>query len=188
MEQNDLNKENEHIIAEGDVKSEFDDMTAEQASEKLSGTETPEQLKEEIAHLNDKYLRLFAEFDNYKRRTSKERIELFKTAGKEVLTALLPVLDDFDRAWKLALTNHTNTDPVIEGLSLIHTKFKNILTQQGLKEMVSIGEVFNTDLHEAITQIPAPTEDMKGKVIDEMEKGYFLNDKVLRFAKVVVGI
>jgi molecular chaperone GrpE len=145
-----------------------------------------EKLKEENAALNDKYLRLFAEFDNYKRRTQKERVELLQTAGKDVIVSLLPVLDDFDRANKAA-ENAVDVASIKEGVQLVHHKLKNLLVQKGLKDMESINTPFNTDLHEAITKIPAPNEELKGKVIDELEKGYTLNDKVIRFAKVVVG-
>ena len=145
-----------------------------------------EKLQQDNAALNDKYLRLFAEFDNFKRRTQKERVELLQTAGKDVIVSLLSVLDDFDRANK-AMEGATDVTPIREGINLVHTKLKNLLAQKGLKEMESINTVFDTDNHEAITKIPAPTEDMKGKVMDELEKGYTLNDKVIRFAKVVVG-
>jgi molecular chaperone GrpE len=145
-----------------------------------------EKLKEENAALNDKYLRLFAEFDNYKRRTQKERVELLQTAGKDVIVSLLPVLDDFDRANKAA-ENAVDVASIKEGVQLVHHKLKNLLVQKGLKDMESINTPFNTDLHEAITKIPASNEELKGKVIDELEKGYTLNDKVIRFAKVVVG-
>jgi molecular chaperone GrpE len=145
-----------------------------------------EKLQQENAALNDKYLRLFAEFDNFKRRTQKERTELLQTAGKDVIISLLPVLDDFDRANK-AIESATDINPIREGISLVHSKLKNLLAQKGLKEMESINTPFDTDNHEAITKIPAPNDDLKGKVIDELEKGYTLNDKVIRFAKVVVG-
>lgn len=145
-----------------------------------------DKLKEEVQHLNDKYLRLYAEFDNYKRRTQKERVELLQTAGKDVIVSLLTVLDDFDRALK-AMETATDIAPVKEGILLVSTKLKNTLAQKGLKDVESISKEFNTDFHEAITNIPAPTEDLKGKVIDEVEKGYTLNDNVIRFAKVVVG-
>lgn len=145
-----------------------------------------EKLKLETAELNDKYLRLFAEFDNFKRRTQKERIELLQTAGKDVVVSLLPVLDDFERAIK-ATENTAEISAVREGIILVQTKLKSILTQKGLKEIESINTDFDTDKHEAITNIPAPSDEMKGKVIDELEKGYTLNDKVIRFAKVVVG-
>lgn len=145
-----------------------------------------EKLKDELAQANDKYLRLYAEFDNFRRRTIKEREEARKTEGKDVIVALLPVLDDFERAQR-AMDKATEVAPVKEGVTLIQNKLKNILGQKGLKEMPSIGNAFDADLHEAITNIPAPTDDLKGKVMDEMEKGYTLNDKVIRFAKVVVG-
>ncbi|WP_432712924.1 nucleotide exchange factor GrpE [Pedobacter sp.] len=145
-----------------------------------------EKLQEEVTALNDKYLRLFAEFDNYKRRTQKERVELLQTAGKDVIISLLTVLDDFDRAQK-AMENTTDVAAVKEGINLVHQKLKGLLVQKGLKEMETVNTPFDTDLHEAITKIPAPSEDLKGKVIDVLEKGYTLNDKVIRFAKVVVG-
>jgi molecular chaperone GrpE len=145
-----------------------------------------DKLKEELSQANDKFLRLYAEFDNFRRRTAKEREEARKTEGKDVIVALLPVLDDFERAIR-SMENATDIVAVKEGVALIQNKMKNILAQKGLKEMQSIGLPFNPDLHEAITNIPAPTDDMKGKVIDEMEKGYELNDKVIRFAKVIVG-
>ncbi|MCX2584501.1 MULTISPECIES: nucleotide exchange factor GrpE [unclassified Pedobacter] len=145
-----------------------------------------EKLQAEVQQLNDKYLRLYAEFDNYKRRTQKERVELLQTAGKDVIVSLLPVLDDFDRALK-AMETAADVAPVKEGILLVSTKLKNTLAQKGLKDVSSINEPFNTDFHEAITNIPAPSEDLKGKVIDEVEKGYTLNDNVIRFAKVVVG-
>ena len=149
-------------------------------------TSEEEKLQAELAEANNKYLRLYAEFDNYKRRTNKERIDLLATAGKDVLVSLLPVVDDFDRALK-SMETATDVTSVKEGIVLVQSKLKNILTQKGLKEMESIGTVFDADIHEAITNIPAPSDDLKGKIIDEVEKGYYLNDKVIRFAKVVVG-
>jgi molecular chaperone GrpE len=143
-------------------------------------------LKEELATANDKYLRLYAEFDNFRRRTIKEREEARKMEGKDLIVSLLPVLDDFERALK-AIENATDVAPVKEGVTLVQHKLKNILAQKGLKAMESIGTPFDPELQEAITNIPAPADDMKGKVIDEMEKGYLLNDKVVRFAKVIVG-
>jgi len=154
--------------------------------EKAPELSAEEKLQQEVAALNDKYLRLFAEFDNFKRRTQKERIELLQTAGKDVIVSLLPILDDFDRANK-AMESATDVASIREGVSLVHTKLKSVLAQKGLKEMESINQVFDTDNHEAITKVPAPAEELKGKVIDELEKGYTLNDKVIRFAKVVVG-
>tara|TARA_B100000886_G_C20415632_1_gene489147 strand:- start:1109 stop:1600 length:492 start_codon:yes stop_codon:yes gene_type:complete len=138
--------------------------------------------EEKITQLNDKHLRLFAEFENFKKRTAKERMDLYKTAGENVLTALLPVLDDFERSIK---ANQKQED---EGVLLIYNKLKSILETKGLKAMEdSIGKKLNTDYHEAITNIPAPSVDMKGKIIDVIEKGYFLNEKVIRYAKVVVA-
>lgn len=145
-----------------------------------------EKFKAELTEANNKYLRLYAEFDNYKRRTNKERLELLQTAGKDVLSSMLPVVDDFERALK-AIETASDIEAVKDGIVLVHNKLKSILSQQGLKEMESIGNVFDADIHEAITNIPAPTDDMKGKVIDQVEKGYYLNDKVIRFAKVIVG-
>jgi len=170
-------------------QDQSDDATAateEGLLEPVPEITVEEQLKLDNAALNDKYLRLFAEFDNFKRRTQKERVELLQTAGKDVIISMLAVLDDFDRANK-ATENATDVKAIREGIQLVHTKLKSILNQKGLKEMESINTAFDTDLHEAITKIPAPTDDLKGKVIDELEKGYTLNDKVIRFAKVVVG-
>ena len=145
---------------------------------------TPE---EKFAELNDKHLRLHAEFENFKRRTTKERITLYKTAGEDVLTTLLPILDDFERAIK-AKTDAGEELKEEEGVLLIYNKMKSSLEQKGLKAMEdAIGQELNTDFHEAITKIPAPSEDMKGKIIDVIEKGYFLNEKVIRYAKVVVA-
>lgn len=180
----DLNTENPEI-------QETENTVAEQNEENAGTTAEPElsaeeKLKLEVAELNDKYLRLFAEFDNFKRRTQKERVELLQTAGKDIVVALLPVLDDFDRAIKATETT-TEVSAVREGIVLVQNKLKSMLTQKGLKEIESISTEFDTDKHEAITKIPAPSEDLKGKVVDELEKGYTLNDKVIRFAKVVVG-
>ncbi len=145
-----------------------------------------EKLQAEINEAKDKYVRLYAEFDNFKRRTTKERIDLLQSAGKDIIAELIPVIDDFERALK-SMETATDLKAVKEGVNLVNHKFKNILQQKGLKEMQSKGEPFNADLHEAITSTPAPSADLKGTVVDELEKGYFLNDKVIRFAKVVVG-
>ena len=143
-------------------------------------------LRDKVEELNDKYLRLFSEFDNYRKRTLKEKIELSRTASDEVIVSLLSVLDDIERAQKSFETTD-KIDVLKEGIQHVYTKFRNILTQKGLKEMNALGEVFDTDFHEAITNIPAPSEDLKNKVLDEVEKGYLLNDKVIRYAKVVIG-
>jgi len=182
-EENIMNPENtSENTAENVENTDASANETEQAPE-LSAEE---KLQAEVQQLNDKYLRLYAEFDNYKRRTQKERVELLQTAGKDVIVSLLPVLDDFDRALK-AMETAADVAPVKEGILLVSTKLKNTLAQKGLKDVESISQPFNTDFHEAITNIPAPTEDLKGKVIDEVEKGYTLNDNVIRFAKVVVG-
>ena len=145
-----------------------------------------EQLKAELAEANDKYLRKVAEFENYKRRTAKERIELMQTAGRDVITDLLDVLDDCDRAQK-QLENTTDVAIQKEGVMLVFNKLRNSMQSKGLKAMQTVHTEFDADLHEAITEIPAPSEDLTGKVIDEVIKGYYLNDKIIRHAKVVVG-
>ncbi|WP_394331003.1 nucleotide exchange factor GrpE [Flavobacterium beibuense] len=145
-----------------------------------------EKLKEELAKEKDKFLRLFAEFENYKKRTSKERIDLFKTANQEVLQAMLPVLDDFDRA--MAQISKTEDEVMLKGVELIHNKLKDTLVSKGLELVdIKIGDDFNADYAEAITQIPAPSEELKGKVVDVVEKGYKLGEKIIRFPKVVIG-
>jgi molecular chaperone GrpE len=143
-------------------------------------------LKAQLDEQKDKYLRLFADFDNFKKRTAKERLELFQTAGKDIILSLLPVLDDFERASK-ATENMTDIAAAKEGISLIHNKLLNNLQQKGLKSFDAKGTEFNVEQHEAVTEIPAPSPDLEGKVVDELEKGYYLNDKIIRFAKVVVG-
>lgn len=151
------------------------------------GTEDEwEKCQAELAEQKDKYLRLFAEFDNFKRRTAKERIEQMATAGKEVITDLLDVLDDADRAESL-MTKTDDAAVIKEGVQLVFAKLRHRLEQKGLKPMQSIAQAFDADLHEAITEIPAPNPDMQGKVMDEVQKGYYLSDKIIRFAKVVVG-
>jgi molecular chaperone GrpE len=147
-----------------------------------------EKVSAELSEQKDKYLRLLAEFENYKRRTSKERIELIQTAGKDVIVALLDVLDDCDRAEKQLENNEDdNLKEIKEGILLVFNKLRSTLQAKGLKPMESIGSDFDVEKHEAITEIPAPTEKWQGKVMDEVQKGYYLNDKIIRFAKVVVG-
>lgn len=147
-------------------------------------TETEYQSK--INELNDKYLRLYSEFDNFRKRTLKEKIDLSRTASEDVIKELLPVLDDFDRAIAM-MASTDNIEAIKEGEQLIHAKIKAIFTSKGLQEIKSIGESFNTDFHEAITSIPAPSDDLKNKVVDEVQKGYTLHDKVIRFSKVIIG-
>ncbi len=169
-----------------DMTNESGQEQSEQTPEVENAPSAADMLKEELTLANDKYLRLYAEFDNFRRRTIKEREEARKMEGKDLVASLLPVLDDFERALR-SMENAADVAPVKEGVTLVQHKLKNILTQKGLKPMESIGNPFDPELHEAITNIPAPSEEWKGKVIDEMEKGYFLNDKVVRFAKVIVG-
>jgi len=143
-------------------------------------------LEGQLNELNDKYLRLFSEFDNYRKRTNKERLELLKTASEDTIFSLLPVLDDFDRAIA-AMEKNGLTGVDVDGIKLIYNKLLGILTKKGLEPMTTKGQPFDTDFHEALTTIPAPEEELKGKVIDEIEKGYLLGGKVIRFARVVVG-
>jgi len=156
---------------------------------KISGVgEIPEIAPDEqYSVLNDKYLRLYSDFDNYRKRTLKEKIELNKSASAEIIIRLLPVLDDFERALKAFETSSESGQALKDGVVLIYNKFLATLNQQGLERMRAAGEKFDTDFHEAITNIPAPTPEQKGKIVDEIEKGYLLNGKVIRFAKVVVG-
>ncbi len=155
-------------------------------AEKNEEKDIPEDPKIKILELNDKLLRLYSEFDNYRKRTIKEKIEMSKTASEELITDLLPVIDDFERAIKSFETTD-NAVVLKEGVELIFSKFKNTLTAKGLQQIPVMGETFDTDNQEAIARIPAPTEDLKNKVVDELQKGYKLNDKVIRFAKVVIG-
>jgi molecular chaperone GrpE len=169
---------------------ELDDVTLENNAngeqlivEELS---VEEQLAHDLAKEKDKFLRLFAEFENYKKRTSKERIDLFKTANQEVLLAMLPVLDDFDRA--IVEINKSEDETLTKGVELIHEKLKSTLVSKGLEQVdIKAGDAFNADVAEAITQIPAPSDKLKGKIVDVIEKGYKLGDKIIRFPKVVVG-
>jgi molecular chaperone GrpE len=184
-EQNDMLDENEINKNEdsGNLEEESENLSSENAESQISAED---KLKAEATEWNNKYLRLYAEFDNFKRRTSKERLELLQIAGKDVISDLLTVLDDFERAQK-SIETATDILSVKEGVTLVQHKLKSILTQKGLKEMESIGKEFDADLHEGITSIPAPSSDLKGKILDELEKGYLLNDKVIRFAKVIIG-
>ncbi len=154
-------------------------------SQDLEEEELIDKLTAEIQDQKDKYLRLLAEFDNYKRRSSKERVELSQTAGKEIIVSLLDVLDDCERAEKQLQLEKNSAD--LSGIQLVFNKLKNILQNRGLKPMVSIGEEFDVEKHEAISEVPAPSPDLKGKVVAEVVKGYYLNDKIIRFAKVIVG-
>lgn len=186
-EENTTNEElNEELIGGEATSQETEASTSEVNTDNSSETETAPTHEEQLAVMNDKYLRLYSEFDNYRKRTNKEKLELIATASASVLKDLLSVLDDFDRAIANNATV-TDSEAIKEGFNLIHTKLKTTLENKGLKAMTAKGEAFDPEIHEAIANIPAPTEEMKGKVIDDVEAGYYLNDKVIRFAKVVVG-
>ena len=174
------NKEN---TQEEEIKNTEQEAQVEESQEVVVEEPTAEEL---IQQEKDKYLRLFAEFENYKKRTFKERIELFKTASQELMTSLLPIMDDFDRG--LTEIKKVKDKELLKGMQLINDKFKNTLTLKGLTEIeVKKGDVFDAEIHEAITQIPAPSDKLKGKVIDAVEKGYKLGDKIIRYPKVVIG-
>ena len=162
------------------TQEEQEDIAVQEASAEI------EQLQIELAEAKDKYLRLFAEFENFKKRNNKERFELLRNAAQDTLSAILPILDDFDRAKKSADDDSTK-EVFTEGVELVYQKIYTVLKGRGLQEMETTGETFDPEIHEAITEIPAPTEDMKGKIIDTVEKGYYLNEKIIRFPKVVVG-
>lgn len=144
------------------------------------------ELEDKLQEMNDKYLRLSAEFDNYRKRTLKEKIELSKTASEDILINLLPVMDDFERAMQ-SINKTEDINTVKHGTQLIYNKFKEFLLLKGIKEIEALNKKFDTDVHEALTKMPAPKKKLKGKIIDVIEKGYFLHDKVIRFSKVVVG-
>jgi molecular chaperone GrpE len=174
-------KEKDVAVEEKELKKQ-----QETAANEVEELTVEEQLQEELAKEKDKFIRLFAEFENFKKRTSKERIELFKTAGQEVLSAMLPVLDDFDRA--VSEISKTKEKELLKGVELIHNKFRETLKTKGLELMeVKQGDVFDAEMHEAVTQIPAPSDDLKGKIVDVIEKGYTLGEKIIRYPKVVVG-
>ena len=189
------NKEKTKMTTENtELDQEFDDVTLENnangeqhIAEEVAELSIEEQLTQDLANERDKYVRLFAEFENYKRRTTKERIESFKTANQEVLQAILPVVDDFDRA--LTEIKKTDDNVLIVGVELIFEKLKSILISKGLEEVeIKAGDIFNADFAEAITQIPSPSPNLKGKIVDVVEKGYKLGDKIIRFPKVVIGM
>ncbi|UWX62662.1 nucleotide exchange factor GrpE [Chryseobacterium oranimense] len=177
MENKDINEESINNQEENNIQNEAvseENVTAKPSAEEL------------LAEEKDRYIRLYAEFENYKKRTAKEKMEFFQYANQDLMISMLGILDDFERALKEIAKNGNASD--LQGIELIYQKFKNRLTEKGLKAMeVNAGDTFNVDYHEAITQIPAPSEDLKGKIVDVIETGYTLNDKVIRFAKVVTG-
>jgi molecular chaperone GrpE len=177
---------NNNSIDQMDQEVNSQDYNENDVTKTEQENENLESLATALAQEKDKFLRLFAEFENYKKRTTKERIDLFKTANQEVLQALLPVLDDFDRA--LQEINKSSDEALVQGVHLIHDKLNNILVSKGLEEVeIAIGDAFDADFAEAITQIPAPSDDLKGKIVDVIEKGYKLGDKIIRFPKVIIG-
>ena len=188
MEQNEkeqINQTEENVMSNAEQQTEetIVETTAENVEEVV---DQPVDYEAKIAGLNDKYLRLYSEFDNYRKRTIKEKSDIIRSAGEDVFKVFIPTVDDFERAIK---ANETVEEaaPIKEGMILIYNKLKAAYTHKGLEEMETIGKPFNADFMESITSIPAPSDDLKGKVVDEVEKGYKLGDKVIRFAKVVVG-
>ena len=172
----------ENLANLDDTHTTESELQEEKAQEEI----TNDSLQSKIDELNDRYLRLYSEFDNYKKRTGKERIDLIKTAGIEIISEMIPVLDDLERAVK-SNEKVNDIEAIKNGIKLIYNKLANSLTKKGLEPLESIGNDFDAELHEAITSIAAPSEEMKGKIVDEVEKGYLLNGKVIRYAKVIVG-
>jgi molecular chaperone GrpE len=191
-EEKELNEEVKNETTSDTQDTATEEQVQETVAEETQTNETVEDTvieptpEEKYAELNDKFLRLYSEFDNYRKRTNKEKLELISTASSGVIKDLVAVLDDFERA---IANNETveDTTSLKEGFQLIYNKLKSTLETKGLKPMVSKGEVFDSELHEAIANIPAPSEDLKGKIVDDVEKGYYIHDKVIRYAKVVVG-
>ena len=183
----DLPQNSEEILDKDSINSQdgvgAEEGNLENAKEQEEGAET--EAADAVQVERDKYLRLYSEFENFRRRTTKERLEMMQNASKDLMVELLPIVDDMERALKAM--QKSGDSAAVEGMELIFKKMYGTLEKKGLKPMNAQGEVFDPEIHEAVTQFDAPTEDMKGKVIDELEKGYFLNDKVIRFAKVVVG-
>jgi molecular chaperone GrpE len=177
-----MENKDELSVEEQVITPETDNVSEETPTDAAPELTETEKLKIEVAELKDKYLRLYSDFDNFRKRTAKEKLEMIQSASEKVIVDVLPIIDDIERA-----TANAQEGEISEGVHLIFNKLSNTLASKGLKPMDAKGEVFNADLHEAITQFPAPTEDDKGKVFDVVEKGYYLNDKVIRFAKVVVA-
>ncbi|MCT4671876.1 MAG: nucleotide exchange factor GrpE [Prolixibacteraceae bacterium] len=178
-EQEEIKDIKQEEVVEENTQSEAEETQAEETS--------PEEvLEQQLQEQKDKYIRLSAEFDNYRRRTLKEKMELTKSAGEGVIVGILPVIDDIERAIA-AMGTSEEASSIKEGVDLIYSKMKDFLKKNGVSELGNVGDEFNTDLHEALTKIPAPAEELKGKVVDVIQKGYTLNEKVIRFAKVVIG-
>lgn len=186
LEQEELNEMHESESENTAKKEEKQVQDKHAKSKKEDKTQQVEELGQKLAEVNDKYLRLSAEFDNYRKRTLKERMELTKHAGEQILEKILPVMDNFERALK-SMESANDVPALREGVELIYSNFRDFLMQNGVKEMECLHTEFDPEVQEAVTKIPAPTEDLKGKVVDCIQKGYTLNDKVIRFPKVVVG-
>jgi molecular chaperone GrpE len=186
-----VNEENSEISNTVPLDNAGQEITGEAPSGEAPSGEAPkadplDAAKAEIAELKDKYLRLYADFENFRRRTAKEKLEMISAASADTVKLILPIVDDFERA-KVSFDSSTEIEALKEGVDLIYTKLYKALESKGLKAMESKGADFDAEIHESIAQFPAPSEDLKGKVIDEIEKGYYLNDKVIRYAKVIVG-
>lgn len=178
---------NEEIIDQVENTEATEEKAEEKVEEPAIELSAEEKLQAELSESKDKYLRLYSEFENFRRRTAKEKLELIGSANESLLQALLPVLDDFERAEK-SITEEADVKSVKEGVDLVYNKFKSVLEQKGVKAIeAGEGSEFDVSFHEAITQIPAPKDKLKGKIVDVVEKGYLLNEKVIRFAKVVTG-
>jgi molecular chaperone GrpE len=186
MEQHNINPENNQTDTQVDINTDENAAGTSKLNEPVAEENQMEKLTAELQEQKDKYLRLMAEFDNFRRRTAKERLDLIQTAGKDVIVSLLDVLDDCDRAEK-QLSGSDDIAAQKEGVLLVFNKIRSNLHNKGVKAMESINTEFDVEKHEAITEIPAPTPELKGKILDEVMKGYYLNDKIIRFAKVVVG-
>jgi molecular chaperone GrpE len=189
MAEKDMNENMNTTPGEGDgmdINTDENQSGTTHLNEPVAEESEMEALKAELEDAKDKHLRKVAEFDNFKRRSAKERIDLIQTAGRDVITDMLSVLDDCDRAQK-QLDTSNDAASIKEGVMLVFNKLRNTLQSRGVKAMETIGEEFNADLHEAVTEIPAPTDELKGKIVDEVLKGYYLNEKIIRHAKVVVG-
>jgi molecular chaperone GrpE len=180
------NENNPKNVSEEEVENTNGNVSEEKSGEENVILSDLDKALAEANDWKDKYVRLYAEFENFRKRTSKEKLDLIKTANEGLMSSLLPVVDDFDRALK-NMSDDEMVKPIKEGVVLISNKLSKELANKGLQEMTALNEDFNSELHEAITQIPAPTPELKGKVVDVVEKGYFLGDKVIRFAKVVIG-
>ncbi len=179
-------QEEEKQAGKKDHKKKKESASKKKSVEKQPGSAEIQEYEKQIKDLKEKYVRLSAEFDNYRKRTLREKTDMLKSAGEETVIKVLPVLDDFERAMG-SMTDAKDVDAVKSGVELIYNKFREVLTQQGLKEIPAKGEEFDTDKHEAVTKIPAPEEDLKGKIVDVVEKGYYLNEKVIRYSKVIIG-